>query len=187
LNRTVSILCAATKSHYHAMDGVEVYDARRNAWTFDGTTPVVGHPPCRAWSAFLAHQAKPTDREKELGIWVCQQLRRCGGVIEQPAHSRLFSEVGFPLPGAPAIDGVWTLAVQQWWFGYTIRKATWLAFSGVTIDQLPDLPYRLHDGQNDHRAFKAMGHRKRSETVKRFAQWLVSVARLTTIFEKAPF
>lgn len=70
----VSVLCAARNSIYYDMEGVEVFDVDRDARTFRGDTPIIGHPPCRGWSAFLAHQAKPAAGEKELGLWVCDQL-----------------------------------------------------------------------------------------------------------------
>lgn len=49
---TVSVLCANRNSIYHDMEGVEVFDVDRDARTFRGDTPIIGHPPCRTWSAF---------------------------------------------------------------------------------------------------------------------------------------
>ena len=96
--RLVSVLCASRNSVYKTLDAVDVYDATRDARTFPGNTPIIAHPPCRSWSAFCRHQAKPEPGEAELGLWCAEQLRKCGGVLEQPAHSRLFAAAGLPLP-----------------------------------------------------------------------------------------
>lgn len=95
----VAILCASPRSIYKTFNDVEVFDKFRDARTFDGTIPVVAHPPCRAWSAFCRHQAKPEDGEKELGPLCVAHLIRCGGVLEHPAYSRLFDECNLPKPG----------------------------------------------------------------------------------------
>ena len=86
----IAVLCAARNSIYKTMEGVDVYDLDRDAKTFFGSVPIVGHPPCRSWSAFCAHQAKPLPGEKELGPLVVWMLRNNGGVLEHPAHSRLW-------------------------------------------------------------------------------------------------
>ena len=77
--RTIEVLCAARRSVYHSLPGVEVYDSKRDARSFPGGIPVVGHPPCRGWSAYCAHQAKLEPGERELGIWVAGQVKQWGG------------------------------------------------------------------------------------------------------------
>lgn len=180
--RTVAVLCAARKSVYHGMPAVEVYDSSRDAFTFPGGMPVVAHPPCRLWSAFTRHQAKPAlgghERERELGLWCCGQLRACGGVLEQPAHSHLWVAAGFPRPGQPEANGVWSLEVWQAWWGYPVKKATWLAFCGVPKDAVVT-PYRLHAKGKDHRRQQLMSRRERSATTLEFAEWLIQLARLS--------
>ena len=64
----IAVLCVQKNNHYRGMEGVEVYDKQRDARTFPGGMPVVAHPPCRAWSAFCRHQAKPEPGEKALGL-----------------------------------------------------------------------------------------------------------------------
>ena len=100
--RTVAALCVGPRSVYKTLPDVEAYDQARDARTFPGGMPIVGHPPCRSWSAYCAHQAKPEPGERELALWVIEQLRREGGVLEQPAHSRLWAAAGLPIPGNPA-------------------------------------------------------------------------------------
>ena len=177
---TVAILCAARNSVYKEFDGVEVFDIDRDARTFDDCLPVVCHPPCRAWSAFCAHQAKPLLGEKDLAPWCVDKLRENGGVLEHPAHSRLWRHLNLPLPGEEQRGGMWSLAVKQSWWGDTRSKNTWLLFSGIERSDLPDIPFRLHDPANDTQAWNKMSKHQRAATPKRFAEWLIEVARRTS-------
>jgi len=173
---TIAVLCCARNSVYHKMDGVECYDTKRDARSFAGGMPIVAHPPCRAWSAFCAHQAKPLPGERDLGLWCCDQLRECGGALEQPAHSRLFSAGGLPMPGTISGD-LWTMEVWQRWWGYSMKKATWLCFSRVRAEFV-DPPFVLHDsGGLDRRRQQVMSHNQRAATCTAFAEWLVAIAR----------
>jgi hypothetical protein len=142
----VAILCAARNSIYKEFQGVEVFDIDRDARRFMGGMPVVCHPPCRAWSAYCAHQAKPLPGEKDLGPYCVERLKEVGGVLEHPAHSRLWKHLGLPKPGEPAKDGLWSIAVQQAWWGDSRTKNTWLLFSGVNRVAVPMAP---HDAEGD--------------------------------------
>lgn len=173
--RSVAVLCVATNSIYKQLPGVDCYDAGRDARTFPGGMPVVAHPPCRAWSAFCAHQAKVPDGERELGVWCADQLRECGGVLEQPAHSRLFDAARLPKPGQSA-DGLTTWQVWQAWWGYPMKKATWLCFSRIDCERL-ELPFRLHAAGADRRAFQRMSKNQRAATCLPLAEWLLDAAR----------
>lgn len=173
----VAVLCCAPNSIYKTMPDVDAYDMARDARNYDGSLPVVAHPPCRAWSAYCAHQAKPEPGEKELGLWCADKLREVGGVLEHPAHSRLFAAAGLPKPGEPERDGLRTLEVWQAWWGYPMKKSTWLCFSGVDIKALT-IPYRLHDQGADRRRQQLMSKHQRAATVPEFARWLVDAAML---------
>lgn len=177
--RTVAALCVAPNSGYKAMPGVDAYDKSRDVRQFAGGMPVVAHPPCRAWSAYTSHQAKPEPGEKELGLLCADHLRREGGVLEHPAHSRLFAAAGLPKPGQ-RIGDLFTVAVLQAWWGYPMRKATWLCFSHVDI-RLLDFPYSAHDsrdGLGDRRRQQLMSKHQRAATVPSLAEWLVTAARM---------
>jgi len=176
--RLVAALCVAPRSVYKVMPGVEAYDRARDVETFTGGMPVVAHPPCRAWSAYTAHQAKPSAGEREIGLLCAEWLRREGGVLEQPAHSRLFVAAGLPMPG-DRIGDLQTMVVWQAWWGYPMRKATWLCFSRVDLSGVV-VPYRLHDsrsGEGDRRREQRMSKHQRAATCLPFATWLVSIAR----------
>ena len=155
--RTIAALCIAPNSLYKRMPGVEAYDQARDVRSFAGGMPVVAHPPCRAWSAYTAHQAKPAEGEKELGLLCAEWLRSEGGVLEHPAHSRLFEAARLPMPGQRQGD-LYTMLVWQAWWGYPMRKATWLCFSRVDVREI-ELPYRPHDsraGEGDRRRQQVM-------------------------------
>lgn len=181
--KSVAVLCAAKRSVYHGMHLVEVYDSVRDAWTFADSIPVVAHPPCRLWSAFCSHQAKSEypEHEKALGVWCVDQVRRCGGVLEQPAHSRLFERCNLPKPGQAHWEG-FSIEVPQYWFGDTREKNTWLWFYKITEKSLPQLPFRLKPEGGDRRIWQLMSSKnQRERTTKEFAEWLIECARMTTV------
>lgn len=178
MNKPVAALCVASNSVYKSMQDVDAFDARRDVCTFTGGMPVVAHPPCRAWSVYTSHQAKPEPWEPSLGLLCADLLRECGGVLEQPAHSRLFAAAGLPFPGESGGD-LWTLPVLQCWWGYSMRKATWLCFSRVPREAVVP-PFRLHDQGADRRRQQLMSHNQRAATCEPFARWLVDAARLAS-------
>ena len=177
--RTVAALCVAPNSIYKALPGVDAYDKARDVRTFSGGMPVVAHPPCRAWSAYTAHQAKPEPGEAELGLLCADWLREWGGVLEHPAHSRLFKAARLPQPGKRAGE-LFTVPVLQAWWGYPMRKETWLCFSCVDIMAL-EYPYTEHDsraGVGDRSRQQVMSKHQRAATVEPMARWLVDAARM---------
>lgn len=171
----VAVLCVAPKSIYRSITGVECYDRNRDVRTFLGGMPVVAHPPCRSWSAYCAHQAKPVPGEKELGPLCVSWLQKCGGVLEHPAHSRLFDACSLPKPGETQ-GRLWTVEVLQAWWGDTRTKTTWLCFSGIPRRSV-QFPIRLHDPAGDRRRWQVMSHTQRSASNPALAEWLVGVAR----------
>lgn len=176
-SRLVAALCTLRNSVYHEMPGVEPYDIDRDVRTFAGGMPVVAHPPCRSWSAYCRHQAKPQPGEKDLGPLCVDWLRKCGGVLEHPAHSHLWEHCGLPHPGRPRGD-LWAIEVLQSWWGHRgTQKRTWLCFSQIAPSDIR-LPLRLHAGGGDKRLWQTMPRRLRSATCTEMAEWLVGAARL---------
>jgi len=174
----VAVLCAANNSVYKKIDcRIDVYDAKRDARTFCGGMPIVAHPPCRAWSAYCSHQAKPEPGERDLAPYCVEWLAKCGGVLEHPAHSKLWSTLGLPRPGERAVNGLWSMKVNQSWWGDKRTKSTWLLFSGIHVSELPDIPFALHDPRNDTEQWNRMSKHQRAATPLEFANWLISVAR----------
>jgi len=174
------VLCVAPKSIYHMLPGVEAFDARRDARTFSGGMPAVAHPPCRSWSVFTSHQARPAAGEAELGLWCAEQVRTCGGILEQPAHSRLWSAAKLPPPGDMTDSSSWSLEIWQAWWGYPLKKATWLYFRGIDHSIVVP-PLKLHPRGGDRRREQAMSKNERSATHPAFAEWLVDLARKSNV------
>ncbi|MDO9093378.1 MAG: hypothetical protein Q8R98_28680 [Rubrivivax sp.] len=72
-------------------------------------------------------------------------LKRFGGVLEHPAHSRAWDAFSILKPAAGAgwqfdrPHGVWVCHVEQGHYGHTSRKATWLIACGMQRRELPEL------------------------------------------------
>ncbi len=175
--RPIAVLCAARSNHYRGLDGVEVYDLERDARTFPGGMPAIVHPPCRGWSAFCRHQAKPLPGEKELGLWCVKQVIECGGVVEQPAHSLLWRAAGLPEPGWTHTGSSWSMEVLQAWWGFPQAKRTWLYFRHIPPPEV-QIPIQLRSiSPGDKRTWQLMSKTQRSQTTQAFAHWLVDAAR----------
>ena len=185
----VAALCVSSNSIYKSLPGVQAFDRRRDVRTFSGGMPVVAHPPCRLWSAYTAHQAKATDpaAERALGLLCADWLRSEGGVLEQPAHSRLFAAAGLPPPGCRRGE-LFTVEVWQAWWGYSMRKATWLCFCGIDMRTV-EFPYQEHDsrsGHGDRRRQQVMSKNQRAATCESLARWLVDLARTAKVGAACP-
>lgn len=183
MKKNVAILCASRNSIYKTIPGCDVYDIDRDARTFPGQVPVVAHPMCRCWGNF-SQLAKATDLERldemMLGLFCARQVRACGGVLEQPSNSGLFSFAGLPSP-TDSGQG-FTIQVPQYWWGHRGQKETWLWFYGIKKRDLPEMPFEL-DGPRRIQVEWMSGCRageesnERARTPKAFAYWLVECAR----------
>jgi len=126
-------------SSYKNRDTWDVYDEDRDALTYDSSSPVVCHPPCRTWGrlSHLAHNARPN--EANLALWSIEKIKENGGILEHPAGSRLF---GKHLPDVGETDehGGFTILVDQYDFGHVAHKKTKLYICGIDRSQLPELP-----------------------------------------------
>ena len=185
---TVAALFVRGDSIYKTMVGVEAFDAKRDART-SRRGPIVGHPPCRAWSC-LKHFAKPAPGEKDLARWCVAQIRARGGVLEHPKGSSLWPDMSLPKPGwLPDEWGGWTLEVDQCCWGHKARKRTWLYIVGT--NEIPPVPpwrepthvvdrpgsARKVERPNSAGKLPWVSKREREATPAAFAEWLVQVAR----------
>jgi len=187
--RTVSVLCAAPRTIYRSLECVEVYDRKRDVRAFVGGTPIIAHPPCRGWSAKTRHQAKPEPGEMDLGLLCADWLRTCGGVLEQPAWSHLFAAAGLPIPPHRSADGgLWSLQVEQFWWGFPTPKPTWLCFSLIDPSDV-DLPFRLRNRgsrkANRYDTWSRLSAANRSRTIEPFARWLVAITRTAKTLDRS--
>lgn len=138
----VAVLFARADSIYKKLPGCDVWDMDRDARLWLGGSPVVAHPPCRAWGR-LKHFAKPRHDERDLAIWSVAQVRRWGGVLEHPAFSSLWGAAGLPSPGETDDCGGHTLPIHQSWFGHRAEKATFLYIAGLPPSRVPPIPLDL--------------------------------------------
>jgi hypothetical protein len=201
MTQKVAILCCSTKSVYKTMPDLECYDEKRDARTFTGGMPVIAHPPCRRWTQYgmAMMQARQTrhgiitpesevNEERELGVFCAEQVKQWGGILEQPARSKLFAAAGLPLPGSPQSADSFSLHVWQSWWGYPVKKGTWLYFRGISQFAI-DIPFRLWNPPSGQQWYwynrgKGSGSANaeiRSRTVPAFAQWLVDLARSAAV------
>lgn len=148
------------------------YGVERDARTYAGPWPVVAHPPCGPWGRY----GNRCNQAADLALHAVAAVRRWGGVLEHPASSRLFGEVG--IPTSPwSLDrpvdawGGYTLRLPQADFGHRAEKATVIYVVGT--DELPPLPVQLDVVPHP---VERMGKLERRLTPPAFAWWLCVVA-----------
>jgi hypothetical protein len=165
----------------------EWYDAERDARTYEGTLPVVAHPPCGPWSSLRSLSRETT---KDLAPHALAVVRRNGGVLEHPAGSTFFEHAGLPRPGGlPDLFGGITFVVEQCDWGHVARKRTWLYVVGLpSITAIPPRPgprEPTHWCSGVHTpgargkpppGIKICSASQRRKTPVAFAQWLVDLA-----------
>lgn len=176
----VAALFVRRDSHYKAMPGVDCYDEDRDALTWPGGVPGIFHPPCRRWSR-LAHFVKGSPEsaeaqyERNLAMWSMAMVRRFGGVVEHPLHSRLWKEAGCWSAGMRDNHGGVFITLNQGDFGHRAPKATGLYIVGAPV---PALPFFISAQQG---RVERMGRAERERTPEQFAALLVHLARLAAV------
>ncbi|MEY2875283.1 MAG: hypothetical protein RLZZ373_2654 [Pseudomonadota bacterium] len=182
--RTVAALFCRADSVYKTLPGVDVYDAERDARTYDGPHPVVAHPPCRAWGR-LRTFANPRPDERNLARLAVAIVREFGGALEHPAGSTLWDAQRLPAIGdGEDVFGGWTTGVHQWDFGHRAQKPTWLYIVGCRPSNVPELPaLKLGEASHVIQTRKREDYRpqvtkpEREHTPAELAEWLVELAR----------
>jgi hypothetical protein len=191
---TVQALYVDRRGPYPALLGVgNCWDAARGAENYFGDDPVVVHPPCGPWGC-LRHLYKGA--EHECAPYAVSMVQTLGGVLEHPAHSKLWAHCGLPTPGEPPdAHGGYTVAVEQVAWGHACRKPTWLYIVGLSRDIVES---EIRTGgtvthwvggsrgkgrdRNGHQrglipeGIKAASAEIRRRTPPAFAAWLVSIA-----------
>jgi hypothetical protein len=160
---------------------VDWYDEARDARNYAGPNPVIAHPACGPWGC-LSHQYKGSEGGPELAVHAIGQVRTFGGVLEHPAHSRLFRTYGLPLPWQSDAYG-FTITINQVDWGHVAPKATWLYICGVEPELLPGAPpngiatHWISGGGAKHdKRIKLCGAAQRRRTPVAFAKWLITIA-----------
>ncbi len=185
MTRTVATLYIDPRGPYPSMPGVDCWDEARDARLYNGPYPVVAHPPCGPWSKL--RQLHRGD-DHALAFRALVQVRRCGSILEHPAHSTFFRAAGLPRPGDPADEhGGTAIEVCQVDWGHPARKRTWLYCVGVNVAALrfPEPREPTHWCSGSRAAprgpvppgIKVCSAQQRRRTPPAFAQWLVDAAR----------
>lgn len=127
--KTVAVLFHRSGSDYKSLADVDVWDAEHDARNWSGGSPVVAHPPCRAWGR-LHLFSNPCQGERLLATWAVQKIHLWGGAHEHPAGSQLWTKSGPSEPPQLGKYGGWTHPIHQHYWGPRARKATLLYIVG---------------------------------------------------------
>lgn len=176
----VAALFVSRRSIYRHIDGVEAYDRARNAMTWPGGCPVIAHPPCRFWSRMKSQALKgktsgEVEREKAMGLWAVQQVIKWGGVLEHPAGSELWDACELPKCGDFSDPFLFTVYIEQGWFGFPTPKPTWILCAGIPRQRVKVPCFRLIP--KSIVPFHHLNSFERSRTTNELASWLVELAR----------
>lgn len=147
---TVAALYVETDGCYFGQPGVEPWDIQRDARAYAGPWAVVAHPPCQRWGRFW-HGSTRKPHQFRLGDdggcfeAAFKALRRYGGVLEHPAHSKAWDHFNIMKPDAgrgwqfDSYNNVYVCYVEQGHYGHMSRKPTWLIAARTLFRNLPDL------------------------------------------------
>jgi hypothetical protein len=190
--------------------GLSCWGVEMDARTYDGSGPVVAHPPCKRWGRYARGGPNPKSPRYEIGdddgcfASALATVRRVGGVIEHPEASHAWAHFGLRKPKwsrsgsegwVPTGDGGWTCCVSQHQYGHRSRKLTWLLVYGAKREDLPELDWtipkpgdtmRLEEGVHvgkDRPAKKArrISERERWATPELFARLLIQIASVCNV------
>ena len=146
-SRPIGALFVETDGCYFGLDGVDPWDAARDARAYAGARPVVAHPPCQRWGRYW-HGSPRKPHQYKLGAdggcfaAALTAVRNFGGVLEHPADSKAWAYFGLTKPkrgeGWTRADefGGWTCYVEQGHYGHVSNKGTWLYAAHVELPEL---------------------------------------------------
>ncbi len=140
--------CYDPAAHPELAGVVDPWPESRDARRYAGPHPVVAHPPCARWcilAGFVESRFPHLKRGEDGGCFASAlaAVRRWGGVLEHPAHTKAWPALGLPSPrrgwSAPDLHGGRVCALNQAAYGHSAPKATWLYYVG------PEPPALLFD------------------------------------------
>ena len=200
----IAALFVETNGCYFGLPNVDPWDIRRDARLYDGPHPVVAHPPCERWGRFseghMTIKGKVTGDDGGCFAAALASLRRWGGVLEHPAHSKAWGAFGIPKPPQSGWLRIgfseWTCEVEQGHYGHAARKKTWLLYVGPkppdliwgpSEQRLPAkrLAERGYESARRCGAVANMSSRQRQRTPPQFRDLLLSLAARTEEMVKA--
>lgn len=122
------------------IEGVDCWDEKRDARNYNGSLPVIAHPPCQLWGnmAFVNYARWGGEHNKPFNDGGCfesalRNVNRCSGVLEHPAKTRAFDFYGIQKPNKTGwlnCGQYWVCEVWQSAYGHKANKATWLYYVG---------------------------------------------------------
>jgi hypothetical protein len=131
----IAVLFALRDGPYAQVEGIELWDEKRDARLYDGPYPVIAHPPCERWGRYW--HGGPSARVRRIkgddgGCFAAAlaAVRRFGGVLEHPAASAAWEAFGLNKPPRVGgwvnadFEGGWTCCVDQGYYGHRAQKAT---------------------------------------------------------------
>ena len=166
---TVAALYVQSGGAYYDIPHVDPWDEARDAKAYNGSLPVVAHPPCQRWGKMWFGQpltVKKTGVRKKKGddggcfAAALASVRKWGGVLEHPWGSHAWNHFWLNKPdragGWIAADmvGGWTCCVEQGQYGHYARKPTLLYAVGV---ELPELKWGHTEAKYDPAVVARMG------------------------------
>lgn len=166
--RFVSALYVLPTTIYRTL-GLDCWPEERDARQFDGPGPIIAHPPCGHWNR---HHRRTKQPGKDCGPLAIEQVRKFGGVLEQPHGSQLFTAHGIE-PRHRELDlwGGLCLDLAQGHYAHLAHKRTWLYITH--LDQPPAiLP---PEPAASYRRLESLSHRQRNATPLRFALLLLAI------------
>jgi hypothetical protein len=195
-SRNVAALYIDPRGPYPALLGPELcWDEARDERLYAGPWPVVAHPPC---GPYCKQRHNYRGSEHDCAIRAVDQVRRWGGVLEQPAGSKLWDLCGLaPVSHTPSacfdLHGGWSMEVEQVRWGHPARKRTWLYIVGATA--LPPIPsprdptHWCSGGRKRSKGsgglvppgIKVCSAQQRRRTPEAFARWLIALARTAAL------
>ena len=144
---TVAALYVEADGAYAGLEGVEVWNAERDARLYAGPHPVVAHPPCNRWCSIAPINV--TQGRFALGddggmfAHALDSVRRFGGVLEHPARTYAWPAYGLLKPprGGGWVrllgeDDGWVCEVEQGHYNCLAPKPTWLYAVRCYLPQL---------------------------------------------------
>lgn len=193
----IAALYVETNGCYFGLPGVDPWDIRRDARFYPGPHPVVAHPPCERWGRFaegsMTRKIHSAGNDGGCFAAALASLRRWGGVLEHPAHSKAWPTFGIEKPqrkgwypnGDEPFE--WVCQVEQGHYGHPARKATWLLYKGPeppeliwgpSSQRLPAkrLAERGYESARRCGAVANMSSRQRQRTPPEFRDLLLSLA-----------
>ena len=122
----ITILCADDNSNYFRLNDndLDIYTRNRDAWSYNGTNPVICHAPCQQWSRMRGF-ANFNMSEKMIAYHCWELMLRNGGIFEHPAGSSFFKAVKADFKNIQSVD--------QWWWHFPTRKRTYLYLNGIKL------------------------------------------------------